>query len=80
MTRLYIATAANFFFPGLGWLILGQKRALGLLWLLGMIALTFVETSLKVAAPDLYWPMFGAVFAINTAFAIDTYLTARGAR
>ncbi|MBM4365195.1 MAG: hypothetical protein FJ102_03195 [Deltaproteobacteria bacterium] len=77
MTRLYVATAANFFFPGLGWLILGRKRLLGAIWLLGMIVLTYVETSLQVAAPALYWPMFGAVFAINTAFAIDTYRTGR---
>lgn len=69
----WIGTVANFFFPGLGYLIVGPKRALGLAWFLAMVGLTYVELSLETAAPALYWPMFASVFVFNTAFAVDTW-------
>ena len=77
MTRTYIATALNFFFPGLGYLVLGHKAVLGVMWLLGVIGLTTVETSIKTAAPDYYLPMFVSVFVMNTAFAIDAFQVGR---
>ncbi len=77
MARTIIATIANFFFPGLGYLINWRRRLLGCFFLLGAIGLTVVETSLKTAAPELYWPMFAAVFVMNTAFAIDAFREGR---
>ena len=73
MKRPQIAAAANFFFPGAGYLILGIKRGLAVLWLAGVIALTFVEFGIRESEPNLYWVMFTAVLVMNTACAIDAY-------
>ena len=73
MRKAPIAAAANFFFPGSGYLILGVKRALALMWLVGVIALTYVEFGIRESEPTLYGIMFAAVFLMNTAFAIDAY-------
>lgn len=73
MTRTYLATALNFFFPGAGYLALGHKVPLALAWLLGVIGLTYVEFGIQTAAPSDDWPMFAAVFVMNTAFAIDAF-------
>jgi hypothetical protein len=54
-------------------LILGEKRDLAILWLAGVIALTYVEFGIRDPEPTLYWIMFIAVFVMNTAFAIDAY-------
>ena len=77
MNRTIGATIANFFLPGLGYLILGVKRDLAVLWLAGVIALTVVEFGIRDSEPDLYWVMFVAVFVMNTAFAIDAYRTGK---
>lgn len=71
----WIGTVLNFFLPGLGYLVAGpaQKRMTALPMAAAMVVLTYVELSLETAAPALYWPMFGAVFLFNTAFAVDTY-------
>lgn len=71
----WVGTIANFFFPGLGYVVAGppHKRWVGLPMFLAMAVLTYVELSLESAAPALYWPMFGAVFVFNTAFAADTW-------
>jgi hypothetical protein len=79
MTRIYIATLANFIFPGAGYLILGQKIPLAIAWLVGVIGLTYVETSVQTAAPHLYWPMFASVFLMNIAFAVDAYRSGKAA-
>ena len=73
MTRTWIATALNFFFPGAGYLVLGEKLPLAVAWLVGIFGLTYVELSVKTAAPDLYMPMFASVFLMNTAFAVDAF-------
>ena len=73
MNKTTGATIANFFLPGLGYLILGVKRGLALLWLAGVIALTVVEFGIRESEPTLYAVMFAAVFVMNTAFAIDAY-------
>lgn len=70
---IWAATIANFFFPGLGYLIIGHKRALAVGWLLGVIGLTVVEQGIKQPTPDLYMLMFASVFVMNTMFAIDAY-------
>jgi hypothetical protein len=75
--KRWIGTIANWFFPGLGYLIVGPsvpKRALGAAWFLSMVGLTYVELSVQTAAPALYWPMFASVMVFNTAFAIDTWI------
>jgi len=41
--------------------------------LLGVIGLTCVELSLQPLNESLYWTMFGSVFLMNTAFAIDAW-------
>lgn len=63
----------NFFFPGLGYLVSGQRNPLGFLWLAGAIGLTIVEFGIRSSEPNLYWLMFGSVLVMNTAFAIDAY-------
>ena len=73
MGRVYGATLANFFFPGLGYIILGDRALLGVLWLAGVLGLTYVETSLKPLDPTLYTAMFASVFVMNVAFAIDAF-------
>lgn len=73
MARVYIATLANFFFPGLGYIILGDRVPLGIAWLIGVIGLTYVETSLQPVDAGLYQAMFASVFLMNLAFAVDAY-------
>ncbi|MDJ0959542.1 MAG: hypothetical protein QNJ88_02710 [Acidimicrobiia bacterium] len=77
MSKVWIPTIANFFLPGAGYLILGVKRALSLMWLPGFVALTIVEFGIQDSEPNLYWLMFAAVFVINLAFAIDVYQLAQ---
>lgn len=77
MTRIWIATLANFFLPGAGYLVLGEKVPLALAWLLGVLGLTYVETAVQTAAPELYLPMFASVFVMNTAFAADAWALGR---
>ena len=76
MGRVWVATIANFFLPGLGYLIAGVKRGLALLWLIGVVGLTYVEFGIMESEPTLYWIMFASVFVMNLAFAIDVYRTA----
>lgn len=75
--KVWAAVVANFFFPGAGWLILGQRVPSAVPWLAGVVGLTFVELSLQAEGSPLYWPMFASVFALNTGFAIDTWRAAR---
>lgn len=73
MTRTVVATLLNFLFPGAGYLALGHRVPLALMWLVGVMGLTYVELGIQTAAPSYYWPMFASVFLMNTAFAIDAY-------
>ena len=74
---IWAATLANFFLPGLGYIIAGHKRALGVGWLVGVIGLTVVETGIQEPVPDLYKIMFASVLLMNTMFAIDVYQIVR---
>ena len=69
----WIPTIANFFLPGLGYLIAGIKRPLAVLWLVGVVGLTIVEFGIREPEPGLYNLMFGSVLLMNIAFAIDVY-------
>lgn len=72
----WIATLANFFFPGLGYIIaVPEKRTLGILWLLGALGLTYVEQFAINRETNFtaFAAMFASVFIMNTAFAIDAY-------
>ena len=73
MGKVWVATIANFFLPGLGYLIAGFKRALAVLWLVGVIGLTYVEFGIRESEPTLYAIMFASVLIMNLAFAIDVY-------
>ena len=73
MGRTWAATIANFFLPGLGYLIAGFKRGIAFLWLAGVIGLTYVEFGIRESEPTLYAIMFGSVLVMNLAFAIDVY-------
>ena len=80
-----VGTALNFFFPGAGYLVVSNdkvKKLYSLLWLAGVIGLTYVEQlhtyagttdNLQAHDPVAFGVMFGAVFAMNTAFAIDAW-------
>jgi len=79
MGKVYAATVANFFLPGLGYLIAGVKRGLAVLWLAGVVGLTYVEFGIRDPEPTLYNIMFASVLVMNLAFAIDVYRIARSA-
>lgn len=69
----WIPTVANFFFPGLGYLLAGIKRGLAVLWLVGVLGLTYVEFGIRESEPTLYTIMFASVLVMNVAFAVDVY-------
>lgn len=69
----WIPTVLNFFLPGLGYLVAGVKRPLAVLWLIGVIGLTYVEFGIRESEPTLYGIMFAAVLIMNIAFAVDVY-------
>ena len=70
----WTATLANFFLPGLGYLLgVPRKRPQAVLWLLGALGLTYVEQVALGPGHAAFWPMFAAVFVLNSAFAINTY-------
>ena len=71
--KKWIAAITNFFFPGLGYLLVGVKRLVGIGWLLGFVGLTYVEFGIQKPLPQMYWIMFASVFVINTMFAIDSF-------
>jgi hypothetical protein len=73
MSNPYVIAAANFFLPGAGYLIAGVKRGLAVLWLVGVVGLTYVEFGIREPEPTLYNIMFVSVLIMNTAFAIDVY-------
>lgn len=77
--KVWAAVVANFFFPGAGWLVLGERVPAAVPWLVGIVGLTYVELSLQAEGSALYWPMFASVFALNTGFAIDTWRAAHRA-
>ena len=73
MANAKVAAVANFFLPGLGYILAGIKRGLGILWLIGVVGLTYVEFGIKESEPTLYNIMFASVLIMNIAFAIDVY-------
>lgn len=73
MNKTVVATVANLFFPGAGYLIAGVKRGIAVLWLVGVIGLTYVEFGIREPEPTLYGIMFASVLLMNLAFAIDVY-------
>lgn len=73
MKNPWIAAIANFFFPGVGYLIAGVKRGLAVLWLVGVLGLTYVEFGIREPEPTLYGIMFASVLVMNIAFAVDVY-------
>lgn len=73
MNKTVVATVANFLFPGAGYLIAGVKRGIAVLWLVGVIGLTYVEFGIREPEPTLYGIMFASVLLMNLAFAIDVY-------
>lgn len=77
MKNPIVAAIANFFLPGLGYLIIGAKRGLALLWLVGVIGLTYVEFGIQEPEPNLYRIMFASVLIMNTAFAVDAFQLAK---
>lgn len=77
MRKPPIVALANFFLPGLGYLMLGVKQALGVLWLIGVIGLTYVEFGIQEPEPTLYTIMFVSVLIMNTAFAVDAFQLAK---
>ncbi len=79
MNKPVLAAAANFFFPGAGYLIAGVKRGIAVLWLIGVIGLTYVEFGIRQPEPTLYGIMFASVLLMNVAFAVDVYRIAKEA-
>mgnify|MGYP001572775920 CR=1 FL=1 len=71
MKMPWLAAVLNFFFMGLGYIYNGRRRVLGIGWTAAAIGLTYVEMSLRVPMPNLYWTMFVSVFIANTCFATD---------
>ncbi|MFK7930471.1 MAG: hypothetical protein AB8H79_19955 [Myxococcota bacterium] len=79
MWKVWLAVLLNFFLPGAGYLVLGHRIVLSILWLVGVIGLTYVEFGIQVAAPAYYLPMFISVLVMNAAFAADAYLVGTAA-
>ena len=79
MNNPWVAALANFFLPGAGYLIAGVKRGLAVLWLVGVVGLTYVEFGIQESEPTLYSIMFASVLVMNVAFAVDVYQLAREA-
>lgn len=73
MRKPLVAAVANFFLPGLGYLLAGTKQVLAVMWLVGVCGLTWVEFGIQDSEPTLWTIMFISVFIMNTAFAIDVY-------
>ena len=70
----WAAVLANFFFPGLGYLIaVPEKRLIGVPFLIGAIGLSYVEQVAIGMEHPAFWPMFVSVLIMNTGFAIDAY-------
>ena len=69
---------ANWFLPGLGYIILGERILQSVLFIIGLVGLTWVEFGVKEAAPSLYLPMVFSVLVMNTGFAIDAWLLGKG--
>lgn len=70
----WAAVIANFFFPGLGYIIaVPRKRLHGVLWLAGAFGLTYVEQVAIGPQGAGFAVMFGSVLVMNTAFAYDVY-------
>lgn len=68
---------ANFFLPGLGYLIgVPEKRLYAPFWLVGLLGLTYVEqaSGLEAALPVAFKVMFASVLILNTGFAVDTFM------
>ena len=77
MTKPRIAAVANFFLPGAGYLIIGAKKSIAVLWLIGVVGLTIVEFGFRDPEPGYYALMFGSVLLMNVAFSIDVYRMAQ---
>ncbi len=77
MKKPWLAALLNFFFMGLGTLYNGRRHAFGAALTVSAGLLTWVELKLQSAAPPLYPVMFGAVFLMNTFFAIDGFREAK---
>jgi len=77
MKKPWIAAILNFFLAGPGYIYNGRRRLFGAALTLGAVVLTYVELNLRTAAPELYPFMFGAVFLLNTFFAIDGWMEAK---
>jgi hypothetical protein len=70
----WAAVIANFFLPGLGYLIgVPHKRMQGGVFLLGAIGLSYVEQIAVGMEHAAFWPMFVSVLVMNTGFALDAY-------
>jgi hypothetical protein len=79
----WLVAILNYFFWGLGTLLLGKRRAVGALLLLGNVSLRYADVSLSPvgslskAAPQL-WPfVVGGMFIASVGCAIDGYREAK---
>jgi hypothetical protein len=77
MKKPWLAALLNFFLMGAGTAYLGRRLAFGLALTAGAVLLTYVELSVKPLDATLYWLMFGAVFVMNTFFAVDALREAK---
>ncbi|MCB9745363.1 MAG: hypothetical protein H6741_27980 [Alphaproteobacteria bacterium] len=69
-----LAVLANFFLPGLGYLMaVPHKRLQGLAFLIGALGLSYVEQVALGPEHAAFMPMFVAVFIMNTGFAYDAW-------
>lgn len=73
----WISALLNFLFMGPGYIYNQKRIALGIGFTIGAIVLTYIELQLQGSNPTLHKIMFGAVFLINTCFAIDGYNEAK---
>ena len=82
--KKWLPTILNFFFPGAGYLVLGHKVPMAIMWLIGVFGLSYVEQihtfsggqTLQTLDPTAFGVLFVSVLVMNTAFAIDAFRVA----
>ena len=77
MKRPWLAAFLNFFLMGPGTLYNGRRRLFGAALTIGGVTLTYVEFGLQNLDQTLWAIMFGAIFLMNTFFAIDGWREAK---
>jgi len=73
----WLSALLNFFTLGVGTIYNGKRVFVGVCMFIGAGLATYVEFSIKTAAPELYNFMFAGFFLLGVGMAIDGYQEAK---